>query len=129
MSLVDKTTSAGALVKKIQSYDTAEQAVSRLCAHGFTSSGFSEKWVRSVFRNRVKLPVLDLSVDVHGDGVNILNVMGISKEVQTPMWQKWIVTPEDIKAAWLEGWKQLDRSDMDDVFSYVRLMVEFLSLK
>lgn len=127
MSLKDKTTSAGAFVKKIQSYDTEQQAVQRYCKNGFTSSGFSEQWVRSVFRNRVVLPVLDLSVDVHGEGVKVLDHMGVSKEVQATMWERWSTTPEDVRASWLEDWKLLDFSDEQDVFSYVGLMVQFLT--
>lgn len=127
MSLEDNTSSVGALVKRIQSYNTEEQVISRLCKNGFTSSGFSEQWVKSVFRNRVILPVLDHSVDVHGQGVNVLNHMGISPEVQSAMWQRWAVTPEDVKASWLEDWKLLDTSDNEDVFSYVGLMVKFLT--
>jgi len=127
MSLKDKTTSVGAFVKKIQSYQTEEQVVSRYCKNGFTSSGFSEQWVKSVFRNRVTLPVLDLSVDVRGEGVNVLNHMGISPEVQTAMWERWALTPDDVKASWLEDYKSLDTSDNNDVFSYVKLMVEFLT--
>ncbi len=127
MSLKDKTTSAGAFVKKIQSYDTEDQAVQRYCKKGSTSSGFSEQWVRSVFRNRVILPVIDMSVDVHGEGVKVLNYMGISKEVQNVMWERWATTPEDVRASWLEDWKLLDTSDKEDVFSYVSLMVKFLT--
>lgn len=127
MSLKDKTTSAGAFVKKIQSYDTEDQAVQRYCNNGSTSSGFSEQWVRSVFRNRVVLPVIDMSVDVHGEGVNVLNHMGVSKEVQNVMWERWATTPEDVRASWLEDWKLLDTSDKEDVFSYVSLMVKFLT--
>ena len=127
MSLQDKTTSVGAFVKKIQSYETEEQVLSRYCKNGFTSSGFSEQCVKSVFRNRVTLPVLDLSVDVRGEGVNVLNHMGISPEVQSAMWERWALTPDDVKASWLEDYKLLDTSDNDDVFSYVKLMVDFLT--
>lgn len=128
MSLQDKTTSVGALVKKIQSYETEEQALSRYCKNGFTSSGFSEQWVKSVFRNRAALPVLDLSVDVHAEGVDVLNQMGIAKEVQTAMWERWASTPDDVKASWLEDYKSLDFSDSNDVFSYVQLMVDYFTL-
>lgn len=127
MSSEEKTSSVGALVKRIQSYNTVEQAISRLCKNGFTASGFSEQWVRSVFRTRVILPVLDLSINVKEEGVNVLDHMGISPEVQSVMWQRWAATPEDVKASWLEDWKLLDTSDNEDVFSYVGLMVEFLS--
>jgi hypothetical protein len=127
MSLKDKTSTAGALVKKIQSYNTEEQAVSRYCKNGVTSSGFSEQWVRSVFRNRVILPVLDHSIDVHGEGVKVLDVMGISPDIQSEMWQRWAVTPEDVQASWLEDWKLLDTSDSEDVFSYVGLMVKIFT--
>ena len=126
MKFVDKS-SIGYLVKKIQLYNDEDQAVDRVCTNGFTSSGFSELWVRSVFRNRVKLPVLDLSVDVHGEGVQVLDHMGVSKEVQSSMWERWSTTPDDVKAAWLEDWKSLDTSDFEDVFSYVGLMVKFLT--
>ena len=127
MSLQDKTKTVGAFVKKIQSYNNEEQVLSRYCTNGFTSSGFSEQWVKSVFRNRVTLPVLDLSVDVKNEGVKVLDHMGVSPEVQSAMWERWALTPEDVKAAWLEDYKLLDTSDNEDVFSYVQLMVDFLT--
>ena len=125
---MSKTFTVGSKVKQIQSYKTEEEAVRKFVTDGVTFSGFSERWVRSVFRNRVTLPVLDLSVDVHGEGVNVLNHMGISEEVQSTMWQKWALTPDDVKAAWISDWQLLDTSDTQDVFSYVELMVKFLTL-
>lgn len=122
-----KRFTVGSKVKQIQSYENEEMAVRKFCTDGVTFSGLSERWVRSVFRNRVSLPVLDLSVDVHGEGVNVLNHMGITEEVQSVMWQRWALVPEDVKAAWISDWQLLDTSDTQDVFSYVELMVEFLT--
>lgn len=127
MSPPKKSFTVGSKVRQIQSYETEEEAVKKFVVDGVTFSGFSERWVRSVYRSRVTLPVLDLSVDVHGEGVNVLNHMGISQEVQSSMWQRWESTPDDVKAAWLQDWKLLDTSDTQDVFSYVELMVKFLS--
>lgn len=127
MSLKENTSSVGALVKRIQSYNTEEQVLSRLCKNGRTASGFSEQWVKSVFRHRVVLPVLDHSIDVQGQGVTVLNHIGVSPEVQSAMWQRWAVTPEDVKASWVEDWNLLDHSDNEDVVSYAALMVKFLT--
>ena len=116
----------GSLVKQIQSRSSEGEVVEEFCTDGVTSSGFSEQWVKAVFHNRPVQPQLDLSVDVHGQGVNVLNYMGISEEVQSQMWARWALLPDDEKASWVEDWKSLDTSDQEDIFSYVTLLVDLL---
>lgn len=124
---MENNKTVGFMVKRIRSYETEEEAVKKFCKNGVTFAGLSERWVRSVFRSRVVLPVLDLTMDVQGQGVNVLDHMGVSKDVQSAMWQRWGVTPEDIRASWVQDWKSLDKNDPQDVSSYVNLMVTFLT--
>ena len=92
-----------------------------------SSFGLPEAWVRAVFVNKKTLPVLDSSFDVHGTGVNILDMMGIAKEIQTLMWQNWSLLDDDIKASWVEDFKRLDFSESLDVTSYTQLLIDLLS--
>lgn len=116
----------GQVVHKIQASTDSDTAVQNYSVEA-TTFGLSDKWIRSVYYVKKKLPILDLSVDVHGNGTTILTQMNISPEVQTRMWEKWPTLPEDVRAAWVEDFKELDFTDQRDVTSYVTLLIDLLS--
>lgn len=116
----------GTLVKNIRACTNSENAVQQYSSQA-KLFGLSDKWIRSVFNFRKELPVLDLSVDVHGNGTTILTNMNIDPEVQKKMWVNWPTLPEDVRAAWVEDFKELDFNDTRDVTSYVTLLINLLS--
>lgn len=116
------------LVTHIQKAKSADEAVALFSAQA-ASSGLGEQWIRSIFnKERLRhLPVLDVSFDVHSQGVNVLTYLGIPAETQTQMWTKWPSLPEDVRAAWVEDFKLLDTNDPQDVASYAMLLVGLLT--
>jgi len=116
----------GKLVHEIQKSTSSDEAVVNYLTDA-EQLNLSEKWVRAVFSMKKTLPVLDLSVDVHGNGTTILTQMNIDPEIQKNMWERWPTLPEDVRAAWVEDFKELDFNDPRDVTSFVTLLVNLLS--
>ena len=73
---------AGEIVHDIHKCDTLQEALDKYTDESQTL-GFSINWIKSVFKNKRSLPVLDTIFDVHGTGVSVLDMMGVHKEVQT----------------------------------------------
>lgn len=116
----------GRLVSDIQRAASADEAVETYSSAA-SDRGLPEKWIRSVFGKKQSLPVLDESFDAYSQGVSIFTQIGIPKENQTHMWEAWSSLPEDVRAAWVEGFKLLDTTDPTDVASYAMLLVGLLS--
>ena len=116
----------GHIVADIQKCESEDNAITQH-EQEVTQRGLSVQWIRSVFRGKRPLPTLDLSYNVHGTGVNVLNAMGIAPEVQKTMWEKWAFLDTDIKASWIEGFKKVDSSDTQDLFTYTQLLVDLLT--
>ena len=116
----------GKLVHEIQKSTSSDEAVANYLTEA-EQHNLSERWIRAVFSVKKTLPVIDLSVDVHGNGTTILTQMNIDPEVQKNMWQKWPTLPQDVRAAWVEDFKELDFNDQQDVTSFVILLINLLS--
>lgn len=116
----------GHLVADIQKSESEDDALQNY-AEEASSKNLSTRWIVSVFCNRRPLPVLDESFDVHSHGVSVLTQIGIPEDKQTQMWEAWPTLPEDVRAAWVEGFKLLDMSDPIDVESYAMLLVDLLT--
>ena len=114
------------IVHLIQSKATLEDALNDCLAIARTKN-LKRQWVISVFNGKILPPTLDMSINVHDDGVDVLNLMGISPETQTSMWTKWATLDIEIQADWVDGWKKVDSSDTQDVISYVTLLVNLLT--
>jgi hypothetical protein len=116
----------GEIVHDIQKCESVQEALD-LYTEEASAKGFSEAWIASVFRKKRPLPVLDLSYDVHGKGVDVLDSMGVSEEGQSTMWQNWALLPDDVKASWVKDFKSLDFTDSQDVISYTNLLIDLLN--
>lgn len=116
----------GHIVADIQKCESENDAITRYKKEA-TEKGLSVQWIRSAFRGKRPLPVLDLEYNVHGTGVNVLKAMGVPEATQTLMWENWALLADDIKASWVQDFKKLDPSHMQDVFTYTQLLVDMLT--
>lgn len=121
-----KMASVSDIVHLIQSKATLEDALNDCLAIARTKN-LKRQWVISVFDGKILPPTLDMSVNVHDDGVDVLNLMGIPPETQTLMWEKWATLDIEIQADWVDGWVNVDSSDTQDIISYVTLLVNLLT--
>lgn len=116
----------GHLVADIQRCESSADAVAKHKEEA-TARNLSAAWIEAAFRNKRSLPVLDTSFDVHSKGVDVLQSMGVPQAVQARMWEKWVLLPEDVVAAWVQDFKKLDFTDPHDVTTYTRLLIDLLS--
>lgn len=116
----------GHLVSDIQKCSEEAEALDKHAAEA-SSLGLHDAWVRSVFRGKRPLPSLDLTYDVHGKGVDVLNAMGVSEEVQSTMWANWALLADDVKASWVQDFKKVDTSEPQDLLTYTTLLIQLLA--
>lgn len=116
----------GEIVFDIHKCETSDEAL-LLYGDEIIERGLSLTWLASVFKNKKGIPILDSTYDVHGKGVDVLTVMGISTDAQTSMWIKWGGLDEDIRAAWINDFKKVDQNEVQDLFSFTELLIKLLS--
>ena len=115
----------GHIVHDIQKSSTLEEALENY-GQEVRSKKLNGRWVTSVFNKRRTLPILDLTFDAYGEGVTVFTSMGISAEDQEIIWSNWEKLPEDTRASWVDGFKKVDKEDIQDVVSYAQLLADLL---
>jgi len=116
----------GQLVRLIQKENTIENAIETFLDEAKIQN-LNELWIRSVYIHKKTIPILDTLFDVHGKGVIILDELGVSPETQTIMWNKWPTLPEDVQASWIESFSEVDEEDIQDVITFISILIVFLT--
>ena len=116
----------GNLVYGIQRSSSVEEAIENY-KDNVLDSGLTERWIRSVYSKKKKLPIINTLFDVQSNGVTVLTLLGIPEDVQTTMWGKWPTLPEDVRASWIDSFSDVDQTDITDISIFAKFLVELLS--
>jgi len=52
--------------------------------------------------------------------------MGVSAEDQETIWTNWGTLADDVKASWIDGFKKVDKTNAQDIFTYAQLLIDLL---